>query len=64
MRLALTITPATADNKAVVWTTSNAGIATVDQNGNVTFLSAGKVTIRATALDGSKKVAGKAFTVK
>ena len=56
--------PAGADNKALTWTSSNNSVATVDQSGHVTFIAAGKVTIRATAQDGSKKAASKAFTVK
>ncbi len=39
----------------VKWTTSNAKIATIDENGKVEILSAGTVKLTATAIDGSKK---------
>lgn len=41
--------------QSVTWKSSNPKIATVDENGLVTGLIAGKVTITATACDGSKK---------
>ncbi|MCL2695536.1 MAG: Ig-like domain-containing protein [Clostridiales bacterium] len=62
--IGLTIGPAGADNKAVVWSSSNNSVARVDQSGNVTFLAGGKVTIKATATDGSKKSASRSFTVE
>ena len=55
-----TITPSNATNKAVTWKSSNTRIATVSSTGIVTFnKNAGgkKVTITATAKDGSKKYA-------
>lgn len=49
-----TVNPATASNKDVTWSTSNASVATVDANtGAVAFKSVGEVTITATARDGS-----------
>lgn len=51
------IQPDNASNKTVDWTTSNAGVATVDANGKVTAVGAGKATITATAADGSEKKA-------
>ena len=50
-------------NQAVSWATSDKKIATVDQNGLVTALKAGKVKITATAKDGSKKAASCTVTV-
>ena len=51
------IQPDNASNKTVDWTTSNAGVATVDANGKVTAVGAGKAAITATAADGSEKKA-------
>ena len=42
-------------DQSVTWKSSNTNIAKVDENGLVTGLSAGKVTITATACDGSRK---------
>jgi uncharacterized protein YjdB len=64
IRLTATAAPSNADNRAVIWSTSNAAVATVDQSGNVSFLKPGKVTIRAIAADGSNKSAYRVFTVK
>ena len=57
------ITPANVPNKAVTWSSSDAKIAKVDQTGKVTAVSAGKVTIKATAKDGSGKSGSVAVTV-
>lgn len=60
VQLRATITPSNATNKAVTWKSSNTRIATVSSTGIVTFnKNAGgkKVTITATAKDGSKKYA-------
>ena len=38
----------------MTWTSSNKKIAEIDENGNVTLLKKGTVTIKATANDGSK----------
>lgn len=52
--LAATISPETADDKSLVWASSNEEIATVSE-GRVVALKAGLVTISATANDGGKK---------
>ena len=57
------VQPDNASNKTVDWTTSNAGVATVDANGKVTAVGAGKATITATAADGSEKKAACEVTV-
>ena len=49
--------PATATNKAFVWTSSNKGVATIDENGEITAIYDGQTTIKATAADGSNVVA-------
>ena len=53
-----------ATYKAVAWKTSNKNVATVDNNGKVTVLKKGTVTITAKAKDGSNKSAKCKFTVK
>lgn len=50
--LVATVGTETASNKAVIWTSSNPTIATVDQNGKVTGHTPGNVVITATAADG------------
>ena len=57
------ITPSKASQK-VKWTSSNKKVATVSSTGVVTAKKAGKVTITATAKDGSKKKGTIKITVK
>jgi len=57
------ISPSTATDKSVTWTSSNEAVATVDQNGLVTSVGEGKATIKATANDGSGKSASCKITV-
>ncbi len=51
-QLMATITPSNADDLRVTWSSSNENIATVDENGLVTALSAGETTITVTTTDG------------
>lgn len=53
LRLDAAALPSDATNPAVVWTSDALAVATVDENGLVTALSAGSAKIRATAADGS-----------
>ena len=53
--LSATVKPDNAANKNVRWTSSDSTIATVDENGTVTALKEGTVTITATAISGSGK---------
>ena len=53
LALAADVLPATATNPQLIWSSSNAAIATVDEDGTVNALAAGDVTITATAADGS-----------
>ena len=51
--ISTTITPESASNKIIEWSSSNDEIATVDENGKITLLEEGQVTIYAAATDGS-----------
>ena len=51
--LTASVSPETAANKEVEWSTSNSEIASVDQSGLITALSKGTAIITATAKDGS-----------
>lgn len=46
------VLPDNATNKNVTWTSSNTAIATVDENGKVTTVSAGEAIITVTTVDG------------
>ena len=48
------ITPSNATNKDISWKSDNSGVATVDQNGNVTAVKAGKATISVISEEGGK----------
>ena len=52
--LTATITPSNATDQNVTWSSDNQNVATVDQNGEVTAVSAGTATITVTTEDGSK----------
>jgi len=52
--LTATVQPGNATNKAVSWSTSNAGIATVSAVGLVTAVAPGSATITVTTADGNK----------
>lgn len=52
-KLTASVAPQVATNKTIIWTTSDNAIASVDNTGKVTALSAGKATITATTEDGS-----------
>lgn len=62
-QLSVTATPAEAFNPHVTWSSSDESIATVDQNGLVTALVGGMVTITATATDGSGQLATCTITI-
>ena len=62
--LTATIAPSNATIKNIVWRSSNPQIATVDQSGKVTALSAGTATITAMANDGSNVSASCKVVVK
>ena len=62
LTLSATVTPSTASNQGVTWSTSDSNVATV-ANGVVTAVGAGSATITATANDGSGYNATCAITV-
>lgn len=53
LQLNASVEPANADNKALTWTTSDASVATVNENGIVTAVAGGTATITATASSGA-----------
>ena len=53
IQLIATIEPGNTDNKSITWTSSDENVATVDENGVVTAISAGSVIITAKTSDGS-----------
>ena len=60
LQLTATVTPDYATDKTVTWSTSDAEVATVDQNGLITAKTPGNVTITATS---GEVTASRAFTV-
>lgn len=60
--LTATVQPANATNKALSWSTSNAGIVSVSQSGVLTGVSPGTATVTVTTQDGAK-TAGSVVTV-
>ena len=54
-KITATVTPENATDKELVWTTSDASIATVDSTGKVTGVKKGTVTITAKTKDGKVK---------
>lgn len=53
-KLSASVTPSNATNKAVTWSTSNPGVATVDSTGTVSAVGEGTATITVTTADGGK----------
>lgn len=49
-----TVTPSTATNKKVTWSSNDESVATVNENGVVTGVKEGTATITATTVDGNK----------
>ena len=62
MTLTATVLPENADDKSVTWKSTNPAIVGVDQNGTLTAVSSGTVTITATTTDG-EMIAGCEVTV-
>lgn len=63
-RLIATVSPENATDQTLSWSSINSSIAKVDQNGNVTAVSAGTTTITCTATDGSNISASCFVTVE
>ncbi len=55
VQLTRTITPNNATNQTVTWKSSNTAVATVDTNGLVTALAAGKTIVKAVTIDGERE---------
>ena len=53
LTLTATITPDDADDKTIVWSSSDPSVAAVDNTGKITAVASGYATITATANDGS-----------
>ncbi len=62
-KLSVEVGPRSAENKEVVWSSSDESIATVNSKGNVTGVNTGVCTITATAADGSGVTASCTVTV-
>ena len=62
-QLTATVLPANAETKTLLWTTSDATVATVDQSGRVTGVAAGTCTVICVAQDGSALSATCTLTV-
>ena len=54
-QLVATVSPSTATIKDIAWSSSNSGVATVDENGMVRAVESGSCTITAASTDGSGK---------
>lgn len=63
LQLTATVTPATAYNSAVKWSSSNGAVAEVDANGRVTSIDNGECVIYATSTDGTEISASCNITV-
>ena len=48
--LSVSVTPVTVEDRSVTWASSNRSVATVDENGHVTAVAAGRAVITATAV--------------
>lgn len=53
--LTATVSPSTANNKSVVWSSSDPTIASVSQTGQIRAKKTGKVTITVYTADGNKR---------
>lgn len=63
VQLAATVTPDNADDRTVIWSSNDNGIARVDDSGRVTAISVGTTTITAKTNDGSGLTASCTVTV-
>ncbi len=54
MQLKATVLPATANERTLLWSSSDESVATVDSNGLVTAVNDGNCTISATSVDGTE----------
>lgn len=64
LALKSTVTPSKKVNSALIWTSSQVGVATVNEKGVVTAVAPGTTVIKASSTDGSKKSAKCKITVQ
>ncbi len=64
LQLEAIVQPSDATNSALIWTTSDAAVATVDPNGLVTAINEGEAVITATTVDGTNLSASCKVSVK
>ena len=64
VKLNATVAPADADNKEVIYTSSNSAVAKVDNTGLVTAIASGEAVITVTTKDGSKTASCKVTVAK
>ncbi len=64
VKLNATVAPADADNKEVIYTSSNSAVAKVDNTGLVTAIASGDAVITVTTKDGSKTASCKVTVAK
>lgn len=63
VQLETTVLPANATDKSLTWSSTDAGVVEVDQNGKITALSAGNATITATSVQKGTISDSVSFTV-
>ena len=63
-KLTATVKPDNANDRTLIWSSSNPEVATVDSNGNVKAIGRGEAVITATANDGSGETATCTVTVR
>ena len=64
LKLKVVVTPQNATNISVIWNVENiTGQANIDQNGELTTISSGKINVIADALDGSKRSDKKEYII-
>lgn len=62
-QMAVNVLPANANNKTILWSSSNVSIATISSGGLITALKNGTVTITAKAIDKNEVIATKEITI-
>lgn len=63
LQLEATVLPEDAENKSLLWTSSDENVVTVTSSGQVTYVNSGSATVTATSTDGSGVSASCIFSV-